>query len=726
MVDYFTRTRLVCDQALLVSTRRVNNNYYCSKMSEIILQSEASECGLACLAMISRANGGRHNLRTLRAAFPGSLKGLSLRRMIQIGREIGLAARPVRLEPVSLRKLKLPCILHWEMNHFVVLSGIEKSSFIILDPSAGKLKISAESFSSKFTGIAVEFSATSSLGSEPEPERVNLVQLTGGVRGLKRIAAQILLLSVSLQVFVVLAPFFMQWVIDQVLVSGDSGLLLTLGAGFSIALVLQVAIAQIRGAAVVYVSSQLGMKWMRNVFTHVLHLPMSFFERRHLGDINSRISSIGAIQRTLTTQFVESLIDGAMATAALVLMFFYNVKLAAISASTCLLYIIIRILLHGHIHRRTEAQLACSAAQQTHLFESLRGMQSIKVNGQESIRNAAFDNLLTDTVNHEVVLGRFHTILDSANLFVFGISRIFIIWVGATVVLSSSFSVGMLVAYLAYNEIFAQRVAVLVNNYFDFKMLGVHCERLADITLEKPEKFISVGASPPTEGSVEVKNVSFRYAEGEPWIVRDCSLNIAPGDSVAIVGASGCGKSTLMKLMLGLLTPTEGTILVGGLDINRYGASSMRDVVGAVMQDDQLFVGTIGENISFFDPNHDQERVEWASRLAAVDDDIASMPMQYKSLIGDMGSALSGGQRQRVILARALYRNPKIIFLDEATSSLDVLKESQVNASIKMLSLTRVIVAHRPQTIASADRVLTMVGGQAKEVGQNYDFFLQS
>ncbi|UKE67571.1 ATP-binding cassette domain-containing protein [Xanthomonas translucens pv. phlei] len=209
-------------------------------------------------------------------------------------------------------------------------------------------------------------------------------------------------------------------------------------------------------------------------------------------------------------------------------------------------------------------------------------------------------------------------------------------------------------------------------------------------------------------------------------MVRDCSLNIAPGESVAIVGASGCGKSTLMKLMLGLLTPTEGTILVGGLDINRYGASSMRDVVGAVMQDDQLFVGTIGENISFFDPNHDQERVEWASRLAAVDDDIASMPMQYKSLIGDMGSALSGGQRQRVILARALYRNPKIIFLDEATSSLDVLKESQVNASIKMLSLTRVIVAHRPQTIASADRVLTMVGGQAKEVGQNYDFFLQS
>src|SRR5690606_15880429 len=195
-------------------------------------------------------------------------------------------------------------------------------------------------------------------------------------------------------------------------------------------------------------------------------------------------------------------------------------------------------------------------------------------------------------------------------------------------------------------------------------------------------------------------------------LLRDCSFTIEPGESVAIVGASGGGKTTLLKLMLGLLRPSEERICIGGYDLQKVGPRNLRVVVGAVMQDDQLFAGSIADNISFFDPQADQERIEQAARLAAIHDDIVAMPMGYHGLIGDMGSSLSGGQKQRIILARALYRQPKLLFLDEATSHQDVANERLVNEAVKGLLLTKVIVAHRPETIASADRVLVMDQGR--------------
>lgn len=247
----------------------------------------------------------------------------------------------------------------------------------------------------------------------------------------------------------------------------------------------------------------------------------------------------------------------------------------------------------------------------------------------------------------------------------------------------------------------------------DEGMLRLHGERLADIVLTPPEESLALpDLPPPADTRIEVSGLSFRYAEGEPWVLKDCSFTVEPGESVAIIGASGCGKTTLVKLMLGLLKPSEGTIKVGGQDLHRIGPQNVRKIVGAVMQDDQLFAGSIAENIAFFDPEIDFERVEKAARLAAVHEDIAAMPMGYHGLIGDMGSALSGGQKQRIILARALYRDPRILFLDEATSHLDVMRERLVNEAVRNLKLTKVIVAHRPETIASADRVLVLEGGK--------------
>ncbi|OLI39524.1 ABC transporter, partial [Xanthomonas oryzae pv. oryzae] len=525
--------------------------------------------------------------------------------------------------------------------------------------------------------------------------------------------SQIALLSLALQVFVILAPFYTQWVVDQVLVSADRDLLVVLGLGFGLALLLQVGIGLLRGWSVVSLSSRLGLQWMGNVFAHLLKLPLDFFEKRHLGDVTSRMSSVQTIQHTLTTSFVEAMIDGVMAMVTLVLMLVYSWKLALVTLLAVALYLGIRAIAYRPMRDRTEQQLVAAAKQQTHLLESLRGMQSLKVAGEESVRRSTYENLLNDTVNQDVKLARMSLGFNTASQLVFGLERIAVIWIGARLALDNVFSVGMLVAYLAYKDQFAMRVSGLIDKWIEFRMLRLHGERLADIVLTPPEKqHAQPHALPPAEPSIEVEGLSFRYADGEPWVVKDCSFTIAPGESVAIIGGSGCGKTTLVKLLLGLLTPSEGTIRIGGHDLHKLGPRNVRAMIGVVMQDDQLFAGSIADNIGFFDTDFDLERIKAAAQLAAVHEDIAAMPMGYHSLIGDMGSSLSGGQKQRIILARALYRQPKLLFLDEATSHLDVTRERLVNEAVKHLQLTKVIVAHRPETIASADRILVMEHGR--------------
>ncbi|XQA62015.1 peptidase domain-containing ABC transporter [Xanthomonas sacchari] len=678
-----------------------------------LIQSEASECGLASLAMIASAYGQQLGLPEMRRRFPLSIKGARLGDLIDIAHKLGFFARPLRLDMEDLGRLKLPCILHWDLNHFVVLTNVGKAKVTVFDPAVGERRLLINEVSKHFTGVALEITP----GADFKPQKVELTisarQLIGPINGLYGAFSQVFLLSAALQVFVVLAPFYMQWVVDQVLVSADHDLLVVLGLGFGLALLLQAGISLLRGWSVVYLSSKLGLQWMGNVFAHLLKLPLDFFEKRHLGDVTSRMSSVQAIQHILTTTFVEAIIDGLMASVTLLLMLIYSWKLALVTLIAVTLYLGIRVAAYRPLRNSTEQQLVAAAKQQTHLLESLRGMQSLRVAGEEGLRRSTYDNLLNETVNRDVKLAQMSLGFNTASQLVFGIERIAVIWIGATLVLGGTFSVGMLVAYLAYKDQFAMRVSGLIDKWVEFRMLRLHGERLADIVLTAPEDGHALPeAMPPAEPRIAVEGVSFRYADGEPWVLKDCSFAIEPGESVAIIGASGCGKTTLVKVLLGLLKPTEGTIRIGGHDLHKLGPRNVRAIVGAVMQDDQLFAGSIADNIGFFDPDFDLERIEVAARLAAVHDDIAAMPMGYHSLIGDMGSSLSGGQKQRVILARALYRQPKLLFLDEATSHLDVMRERLVNEAVKQMKLTKVIVAHRPETIASADRVLVMDQGR--------------
>lgn len=641
------------------------------------------------------------------------MKGAKLNHLIHIAQQLGFSTRALRLDMEDLGKLKLPCILHWDLNHFVVLAKVGKSRATILDPAIGERRLSLREVSDHFTGVALELTPSAEFKPQKATPSISARELTGPIRGLWPALAQIGALSLALQVFLVLAPFYLQWVVDQVLVSADPDLLTVVGLGFGLALLLQVGIGLLRGWSVTYLSSRLGLQWMGNVFAHVLRLPLDFFEKRHLGDVTSRLSSVQTIQQTLTTSFVEAIIDGLMAVVTLGLMFYYSWKLALVTLLAVVLYAGIRTVAYRPVRDGTEQQLVAAAREQSHLLESLRGMQSLKVAGEEPQRRATYENLISNTVNRRVRLAWMALGFNGASQLVFGIERVAVIWIGALLAMDNVFSVGMLIAYLSYKDQFAQRMSSLIDKTVEFRMLRLHGERLADIVLAEPEASLGAPeAPPPQDARIEVSGLGFRYADGEPWVLKDCTFDIASGESVAIVGASGCGKTTLVKVLLGLLKPTEGTIRIGGHDLHKLGPRNLRAIVGAVMQDDQLFAGSIADNIGFFDRDLDQARIEAAARLAAVHEEIVAMPMGYHSLIGDMGSSLSGGQKQRVILARALYRQPKLLFLDEATSHLDVTRERLVNEAVKQLQLTKVIVAHRPQTIASADRVLVMQQGR--------------
>lgn len=679
-----------------------------------ILQTEIAECGLASLAMVADYYGYKNTLQDLRRRFSLSLKGANLKSVMGMAQALGFQTRALRLDMDDITQLKTPCILHWDLNHYVALAKATKTHITIHDPASGIKKLSYEEASKHFTGVALELTPGVEFKKQKKPASVSISQLTGSIKGLWPSLVQILLLSIALQIFVLLGPFFMQWVVDQALVSADRDLLTALALGFGIALILQIAIGVLRGWSVVYLSTRLGLQWMGNVFAHVLKLPLDFFEKRHLGDVVSRMGAVQAIQRTLTTSALEAVIDGLMAIATVVMMLIYSWKLALVTFAAVLLYLGIRALAFKPIRNTTEQQLVSGAKQQSHLLESLRGIQSVKVSGQEAGREATYQNLMVDTVNNELRIARMGLGFNTASQLVFGIERIIVIWLGASLAMQSIFSVGMLIAYLAYKDQFAQRISSLIDKWIEFRMLRLHGERLADIVLTEPEKDsgsdFEIAAPASTE--IKVEGLGFRYADGEPWVLKDLSFTVREGESVAIVGASGCGKTTLVKLLLGLLTPNEGVVRVGTHDIRKLGLRNYRAIVGAVMQDDQLFAGSVAENIAFGDESFDMERIEVAAKLAAVHDEIAAMPMGYYSLIGDMGTTLSGGQKQRVVLARALYRNPRILFLDEATSHLDVERERLVNDAVRQLKLTKIIIAHRPETIASADRVLVMHGGK--------------
>ncbi|QYG06805.1 peptidase domain-containing ABC transporter [Janthinobacterium sp. PAMC25594] len=688
-----------------------------SSKTPLILQIEAAECGLACLAMISGHYQNHLDLSTMRGKYTFSLKGASLAQVIHVAEKLKLGTRPVRLEIEDLPELRLPCILHWNFNHFVVLTNVSKDRITILDPAFGERIIGRAEVGLSFTGIALELWPNPEFEKKNPVARVRLRDLIGSVHGLGKSLFQILLLAFAIEAFSLISPFFMTWVIDDVVLSHDKSLLQVLTFSFLILLIMQVSINTMRSWLIIFMSTSINLHWRSNIFSHLLKLPINYFEKRTLGDVVSRFESIDQIQRTLTTSFLEALLDGVMATLTLFLMFYYSPKMALVSISTAILYGIIRWIWFYPTRIANEKQIICSAKQHTHFLETVRGVKAIKLFLKNEGRRAAWLTLVTNEINAGLRLQKLNLYFRVVNSVAFGVENLLVVALGAVYVMEGSFTIGILIAFMAYKNQFLGRASSLIDKALEFKMLQVYGERLGDIVLTEPENSeVDVVSWQGIElvPSLSVRGLKFRYGEQEPWILNGVDFDVASGESVAIVGPSGCGKSTLINVLIGTSTNSRGNIYIGDQDIKKVGVNSFREIVGTVLQDDVLFAGSIQDNISFFDPDADSNWIEECASIAAVLEDIKAMPMGFNSLVGDMGTVLSGGQKQRVLLARALYKRPKILLLDEATSHLDVACEKKVNLAISKLKMTKIIIAHRPETIASADRVLVMENGKIK------------
>jgi ATP-binding cassette subfamily B protein RaxB len=682
----------------------------------MVLQTEAAECGLACLAMVAGHLGHRTDLPTLRQRFSISLKGATMVDLVRIAGQMSLNPRALRAEMEHLPQLVMPCVLHWDLNHFVVLKEVRGGKAVIHDPARGVRRLPLAEVSRHFTGIVLELTPLAEFKPRTERQTVSLRQLLGRVSGLKRSLLQIFVLALALEAFMLLSPFLMQWVVDGVLVSADRDLLVTLGLGFALLVLIQVGAGAIRSWAVLHLSATLNLQWLSNVFAHLMRLPVEWFEKRHTGDVMSRFGAVQQIQQTLTTSFIEAVLDGLLVIVTLVMMWVYSGTLTAIALGCVAAYALLRWAFFRPLRDATEEAIVHDAKRSSHFLESLRGVQSIKLFNRQEDRQARFMNLVVDAMNAQIATRKLDLLFGVLHKLVFGLERVAVVWVGALLVMDHRFSVGMLFAFIAYKEQFATRVSGLIDKLVEVKMLKLQGERLADIVLAAPESQAELaprGGAP--EARLELSGVSFAYSDGEPEVLRKLSLVIEPGESVAISGASGCGKTTLLKLMLGIHAPQAGEIRIGGVPLQRLGLRAWREMIGTVMQDDQLFAGSITDNISFFELQPDAAWVEQCARIAAVHDEIDAMPMAYHTLIGDMGASISGGQKQRILLARALYKRPKILFLDEATSALDVDREREVNQAIRQLDVTRVIVAHRPETIASASRVIVLSEGRVMQ-----------
>ncbi|HZH51143.1 MAG TPA: peptidase domain-containing ABC transporter [Microvirga sp.] len=686
------------------------------RKTPMILQAEASECGLASLAMVASFFGYEADLADLRRRYGLSLKGATLKELVRIADQLGFATRPLRLELDELPKLKLPCILHWDLNHFVVLVRLGRSGVVIHDPAVGVRHLKEAEFSRHFTGVALELYPTDRFEPAAAPPRIRFRRLLGRMVGVKRALAHQLSLAFAIEIFAMAAPLFLGWVVDHALVTADRDLLLTLVLGFLLLLLMQTTITAMRSWMLMGLSATLKVQSRANLFSHLINLPATFFEARHLGDITSRFHSQETILDAITTELVEALMDGLMVGLTLAIMLVIAPGLTAIVVAGAALYGILRWALYTPLRQASMEAIVWDARLDTHFLETLRGIRTIKLfNGQED-RRAHWLNLLVETTNRELTTEKLRFLFRTGKMLLMGALKILIIWLGARQVLDNTLSVGLLLAFIAYKDQFIDRVSVLIDRAVDLKMLRLHAERLSDIALTEPEPRTSLvpssgGRLPPT---IELRNVSFRYSEQEPWVLDNVSLRIEAEESVAIVGPSGGGKSTLLKLLAGLVKPCHGEILIDGEPLNRIGLESYRAMIGVVMQDDQLFAGSIADNISFFSEQPDFERIMRCAKQAAVHDDIVAMPMGYGTLIGDMGTVLSGGQKQRVVIARALYRQPSILLLDEATSHLDVERERLVNAAFGKMRITRIVIAHRPETIRMSGRVVCLEQGRIR------------
>lgn len=675
---------------------------------QVLFQSEYTECGLATIAMVASAHGYVVDLPSLRARYPVSFRGTTLQDIVSIADDIGLESRAISCDVSDLRQLSLPAILHWRMNHFVVLARCRRDSYILHDPAFGRVVVTASEMNKSFTGVALEVWKGPQFQKEDLARKLRIGSVIPKSPTIRKAIVLLLLYALGIELTILVVPILQQIIIDEVLISQDTDLLLLVVIATGVFLVGKSVTQAVRSLIQRNLQSSLSLIVPSHVFQHMAGLPVSWFSQRSAADVVNRYDSVNYIHSTLTKTVIDAWLDGFVAILTLTAMALYSVPLALIVVLATFLYGLIRVVSFRSYRLRSHNEIIQRARVEEFLWETMRGIATIKLFSGVSQRQSGYVARLSRYIAVRMQILTADTAFVFAQDLIAGIEKVAVLYVGALLVLSGEFTIGMLIAFLSFRDNFVTKGSSLIDAAIEFRMLGVHLDRIADILLsplEHKTRLPFLGER-PARGELEIQNVWYRYGEHEADVLRNCCLKISSGEAVAIVGPSGSGKSTLFKVLTGEVQPRQGEVLIDGVSLNATGYERLRGVMSVVSQNDMLFGGTIAENIAFLDesPNHDQIRA--VAKMAQIAEEIERMPMGYNSLVGTMGTGLSGGQVQRLMIARALYRSPRILLLDEATSSLDMENEKKISEVLSELRITRVVIAHRQETIARADRVV--------------------
>lgn len=675
----------------------------------VIHQTESSECGLACLAMICQHYSKIIDLLSLRQQFNLSSRGATLASLCNIASQLGMVTRALSLDIDEIKNLRTPCILHWDFNHFVVLIDVRRKHYVINDPARGRVLVSRTEMHQSFTGVALEVWPRSDFTEETEKKRINLRTLVNGVHGIKKSLVKIFALSLIIEAIALIMPVGTQLVMDHAIPANDRALLSIICLGIVFFIILQALLSMARSWMSLVMGTLINIQWQSGLFTHLLRLPLTYFERRKLGDIQSRFASLDTLRNTFTTSLVGAIMDGIMVTGLLVMMILYSGNLTWVVLCFIIVLITIRLLTYNYYRQISEELLIKNARASSYFMETLYGIATAKMQGMTDRRHTNWLNLQTEAINSSIRINKMDLFFGGVNTFVSTLEQVIILWLGIHLVMANQMTIGMFVAFSSFRIQFSVRVSSLINFLLQLRMMSLHNERITDIALNereecKPERF----NLPKKAVSLETQNLTYHYDAQSTAIFNKLNISVSSGESVAITGPSGSGKTTLMKVLCGLLSPDSGTVLIDGVDVQKIGLNNYRNIIGCVMQDDKLFSGSIRENICGFVEKIDDVWMEECAKLSYIHETIAAMPMGYDTLVGELGEGLSGGQKQRLFIARALYRKPGILFMDEATSALDKKSEDFISQAISKLDITRVIIAHRESTINMADRVITL------------------
>jgi len=687
-----------------------------------VQQLEATDCGAACLTMVLGHLGRDVSLDEVREAAGGSARdGVDALAIVRAAEWYGLRYRGLALDVEHLQFLPPGSILHWEFNHFVVFDRVTKRGIEIVDPGMGPRLVSLAKFRESFTGVVLVFEPS----DEFEPKRRGrgrfgwyLTQLAGQ----RHVLTRVVVTSVLLRVFALALPLVTAVIVDRVVPRSDRNLLLVVAVGLSGLLVFQMITTLVRSHLLLQLRTNLDTRLTLGFVDYLSRLPYDFFQRRSAGDLMMRVNNNATVRELLTSNTLSAMLDGILVIGYAALILVIAPAMGGMVIGLGIIQITVFYFARRGYRDLMARSLEAQARSQSYLVEMLHGMETLKAAAAESRAVERWSNLYVDELNVALDRGRLSARVDAMGSLLTTGSPLAILLIGALQVMSGAITLGEMLAINSLAIGLLLPLSTMVQSALQLQLLGGYMDRIDDVLRTAPEQTgKDVARAPRLTGRVTLQNVSFRYGDNLPFVVRDVSVDIRAGMTVAIVGRSGCGKSTLARMIAGLYRPTEGRITFDGHDLLRLELKSLRRQIGVVFQSPSLFAGSIRAAIGLSDPTATFDRIVDAARLAAVDEDIRTMPMGYDTILADGGASLSGGQRQRVALARALVHKPAMLILDEATSALDSETERRVIRNLEDLRCTRIVLAHRLSTIVNADLILVMDAGEIVETGTHHE-----